>query len=130
MTADHQHNYFPISNYFTKKNHQPHIHTPIWIKLRLHTSTKCGITYSRVFPFRIHMRMMDCNPDYIYKETWIFNSFRLTMHQNLITATPILHTPATTAKSASIYLHGCLTHRGPPHSLTAAHPTCNLLIKA
>ena len=65
----------------------------------------------------------------------LYNSFRLTTHQISIVheeyaITSLPHPYYTLSQQwpskpqISLYLHGCLTHRGPPHSLTAAHPTC------
>ena len=68
-----------------------------------------------------------------------FNSFRLTMHQISIVyeESAIMSLPCPYYILSQwwpnqpwilLYLHGCLTHRGPPHSLTAAHPTCTLIL--
>ena len=61
---------------------------------------------------------------------WLL-SFRLTTHQiheeNAITSLPhpyyTLSQQRLNQPQISLYLHGCLTHRGPPHSQTASHPT-------
>ena len=69
----------------------------------------------------------------------ISNSFRLTTHQipivheeNALTSlthpyyTPMQRWPSQ--PRISLYIHDCLTHRGPPHSLTATHPTCSSIL--
>ena len=60
-------------------------------------------------------------------------SFRLTAHQipivhkeNALTSMPYsYHSQRWPRISLLQYLHACLTHRGPTHSLTAVHSTCS-----
>ena len=67
----------------------------------------------------------------------VLYSFRLTTHQipivhdeNAITCMSLPRPYYTLSQRwpsqprISLYLHSCLTHRGPPHSITATHPTC------